>query len=72
MEVKGANTVTISQGKIVYKDGKLMTEKGAGRYIDRPPFASYYDALKIKRAGEEPISSTANPAKPKRRDMDFV
>lgn len=54
MEVKGANTVTISQGKIVYKDGKLFTEKGAGRYIDRPAFAAYYDALKIKRASEEP------------------
>jgi len=35
MELKGANTVTISQGKIVYKDGELRTIKGAGRYIDR-------------------------------------
>ena len=50
MELRGANTVTISQGKIVYKDGAVRTVKGAGRYIDRPPFAGYYDALKIKRA----------------------
>ena len=48
MEVKGANTVTISQGKIVYKNGEVRTVKGAGRYINRPPFASYYDALKLK------------------------
>lgn len=54
MEVKGANTVTISQGKIVYKDGEVRTVQGAGRYINRPPFASYYDALKLKRANEKP------------------
>jgi dihydropyrimidinase len=54
MEVTGANSVTISQGKVVYKNGELRTVKGAGRYIDRPAFASYYDALKIKRAVEKP------------------
>jgi dihydropyrimidinase len=54
MEVKGANTVTISQGKVVYKNGELRTVKGAGRYINRPPFASYYDALKLKRETEKP------------------
>ncbi len=54
MEVKGANTVTISQGKIVYKDGEVRTVKGVGRYINRPPFASYYDALKIKHEDKKP------------------
>ncbi|MCE9508164.1 MAG: dihydropyrimidinase [Alphaproteobacteria bacterium] len=56
MEVKGANTVTISQGKVVYKNGELRTIKGAGRYINRPPFASYYDALKLKREVEKPTA----------------
>ncbi|MBI3442105.1 MAG: dihydropyrimidinase [Proteobacteria bacterium] len=56
MEVKGVNTVTISQGKIVYKDGEVRTVKGAGRYLDRPPFASYYDALKLKRENEKPTA----------------
>ena len=46
MTVKGINTVTISQGKIVYQDGDIRTERGAGRYIDRPTFAPYYDAIK--------------------------
>lgn len=55
MEVKGLNTVTISQGKIVYKDGELRAVRGAGRYINRPPFASYYDALKLKREVEKPV-----------------
>ena len=54
MEVRGANTVTVSRGRIVYKDGELRTERGAGRYVDRPPFAEYYDALKTKRAFEKP------------------
>jgi dihydropyrimidinase len=56
MEVRGANTVTISQGKVVYKNGELRTVKGAGRYINRPPFASYYDALKLKREVEKPVA----------------
>ncbi|WP_282610460.1 dihydropyrimidinase [Pelagibius sp. Alg239-R121] len=55
MTVTGANTMTMSQGKIVYQDGELRTERGAGRYIDRPPFASYYDALKIKHEREQPV-----------------
>ena len=45
MTVKGINTVTISQGNIVYQDGDIRTVKGAGRYIDRPTFAPYYDAM---------------------------
>ncbi len=54
MEVTGINTVTIAQGKVVYKDGDVRTVRGAGRYIDRPPFAAYYEALKIKRERERP------------------
>ena len=63
MEVRGANTVTISQGKVVYKDGELFTEKGAGRYVDRPPFAPYYEALKIKRETEKPTAVDRSKSK---------
>ncbi|MCG8597256.1 MAG: amidohydrolase family protein, partial [Kiloniellales bacterium] len=45
MTVKGINTVTISQGKVVYQDGEVRTEKGKGRYVDRPTFPPYYDAV---------------------------
>ncbi len=34
MTVKGINTTTISQGKIVYQDGEVRTERGVGRYFD--------------------------------------
>ncbi len=54
MTVKGANTVTLSQGEIVYKEGDVRTVKGKGRYIDRPCFAPYYDALSIRREREAP------------------
>ena len=55
MTVKGCASHTISQGKVVYADGKLDVERGAGRYVERPPFAPYYEALKIKAARAEPV-----------------
>ncbi len=56
MTVKGVNTVTISQGNIVYQEGDVRTEKGAGRYIDRPCFAPYYSAMEKQRALHAPTS----------------
>ena len=54
MTVKGINTVTISQGKVVYQDGDVRTERGAGRYVDRPTFAPYYDAVNRQREAKAP------------------
>jgi dihydropyrimidinase len=54
MEVQGINAVTVSQGKVVWRDGELRTEKGAGRYINRPPFPAYYTALLQKAELERP------------------
>ena len=56
MEVTGCASHTISQGKVVYADGKLDVERGAGRYIDRPPFAPYYDALNRQLDLAEPVA----------------
>jgi dihydropyrimidinase len=44
MMVKGVPTHTISQGKLVYVDGDLRAEQGAGRYIKRKPFNSIMQA----------------------------
>jgi dihydropyrimidinase len=55
MEVKGCASHTISRGKVVWADGELNVERGAGRYVDRPPFAAYYDALKIQAQRAEPV-----------------
>lgn len=54
MEVEGVNTMTISQGRIVYRDGDVRSVKGAGRYINRPAFAPYYAALNRKAELEQP------------------
>ncbi|TFW13746.1 dihydropyrimidinase [Massilia arenosa] len=36
--VKGINTHTIAQGKVVFSKGDLRAVEGAGRHIDRPAF----------------------------------
>ena len=46
MTVEGSASHTLSAGKGVYAGGDLRVERGAGRYVNRPPFASYFDALK--------------------------
>ncbi|RJF88236.1 dihydropyrimidinase [Oleomonas cavernae] len=46
MTVTGVNTTTISQGRVVYHDGDIRTVRGAGRYVNRPTFPSYFDAVK--------------------------
>lgn len=43
--VKGINVVTLSNGTIVYQDGEVRTQKGAGNYVHRPTFPAYYDAM---------------------------
>jgi dihydropyrimidinase len=56
MTVTGCASHTISQGKVVFADGELKVERGAGRYIDRPAFASYYDALNLQAKQAEPVA----------------
>ncbi|MFO1061242.1 MAG: dihydropyrimidinase [Dongiaceae bacterium] len=45
MTVKGVPSHTVSQGKVVWANGQLDAVKGAGRYIDRPTFAPFFDAV---------------------------
>ena len=45
MTVKGVASHTISQGKVVWADGKLDTMRGAGRYVPRPTFPAVFEAL---------------------------
>jgi len=62
MEVEGVNVVTVSQGKILWRDGELRSVKGAGRYVDRPPFPAYYTALLQKTARERPLPALRDAA----------
>jgi dihydropyrimidinase len=57
MIVTGCASHTISQGNVVYAGGELRVTRGAGRYINRPPFASYYDAIRkqVELAKPQPV-----------------
>ncbi|MCP4503368.1 MAG: dihydropyrimidinase [Deltaproteobacteria bacterium] len=56
MEVTGIPAATLSQGKVVYKDGELNVEEGAGRYIDRPCYPDYHTALAEQRKQGAPTA----------------
>ena len=46
--VKGIPSHTLSQGKLVYVQGDLRAERGAGRYIKRPAFNANFSASKLR------------------------
>ncbi len=50
MTITGNAAITLSRGSILWEKDQLSTVKGAGRNIDRPPFAPYY-ASQNKRNG---------------------
>jgi len=56
MEVKGLAATTLSRGKVVWTDGELRVTRGAGRYVKRPCFGSYYSALDAKREATRPTA----------------
>lgn len=45
MEVSGVAEYTISRGKVVWENGELKTEKGAGKYVPRKCFGEAFDAI---------------------------
>jgi dihydropyrimidinase len=46
--VTGIPSHTLSQGKLVYVQGDLRAERGAGRYIKRPAFNANFAAAKLR------------------------
>jgi len=56
MEITGCPSHTISQGNVVYANGELNVERGAGRYVNRPPFAHFYDAHHKQARLAEPVA----------------
>ena len=39
----------------MFADGELNVERGAGRWVDRPAFAPFYEALQIQAQRAEPV-----------------
>ena len=56
MKVKGCASHTISAAKVVYANGELKVERGAGRYIERPAYASFYQGLDTQAEINKPKS----------------
>ena len=54
--VRGLPSHTISGGKLVFADGDLRAERGAGQYVKRPAFGAQFDALARKAALEAPVA----------------
>ncbi len=54
MEITGNAAVTLSRGRVVWKDGELRTERGTGKYVKRKPFAPYWSAQNKRNALAEP------------------
>ncbi|KAM9793064.1 dihydropyrimidinase-related protein 1 [Neosynchiropus ocellatus] len=49
LECHGGPAVVLSHGRVVYEDGKLQTQKGAGRFISRKPFPDFaYQRVKFR------------------------
>ena len=48
--VKGIANTTIAAGKVVWSDGALRAERGAGSYLARKPFAPYFEANSKRKA----------------------
>ncbi|WP_133648286.1 dihydropyrimidinase [Paraburkholderia flava] len=57
MTVQGVATHTVSRGELVWADGELRAQRGAGRYLKRPPNAAYFDAVRVanRRREVEPV-----------------
>jgi dihydropyrimidinase len=49
-KVKGVANQTIAAGKVVWADGDLRAQRGAGRYLPRKTFAPYFEANGKRRA----------------------
>jgi len=54
--VRGIPSHTISQGRVVWADGDLRAERGAGRYIERPAYPAVFDLLKKRAEQHKPIA----------------
>jgi len=47
MTVQGVATHTVARGKLVWANGDLRAQRGAGRYLPRPANAAYFEAGKL-------------------------
>ena len=62
MQVTGLARHTIAAGKLVYSEGDLRAERGAGRYIERPCYMPVLRAQEIRNRLAAPQAVPRAPA----------
>lgn len=49
LECRGGPALVLSQGRVVYEDGKMQVQQGTGRFIPRKNFPDYaYQRVKFR------------------------
>jgi dihydropyrimidinase len=56
MTCRGNAAITLSRGRIVWRDGQLSTERGRGRHVPRPCWAPYWETQLKRNALREPVA----------------
>jgi dihydropyrimidinase len=56
MTTVGNAAVTLSRGRVLWRDDQVLAEQGWGKHIDRPCAAPYWDAQRIKNRLAEPTA----------------
>ncbi len=56
MQVRGVPTHTLSRGKLVFANGDLRAEKGAGQYVKRPAFGTNFEAASKRTLANKPTA----------------
>jgi len=60
-KVRGIPSHTVSRGRVVYANGDLRAERGAGRYVKRPAFGANFQAMALRSQDLAP-SAVVRPA----------
>ena len=56
METIGNPAVTLSRGRVVWRDDQLQTVEGWGRHVDRPCWAPFWTAQNLRNARTAPTA----------------
>ena len=55
MTTTGVPAVTLSRGKVLWENGQLDVVRGAGKYVDRPCFAPFWQTQNTRNAQRPPV-----------------
>ena len=56
MECTGIPSITLSRGRVVWRDGKITAERGSGKYIDRPTWPLHHHNQMLRNQLVEPTA----------------